>query len=158
MALIRYRRNRALPVTPWFGNFMTHDPFGDDFLRRFFGEPDTAGRPVALSPAVDVAEDDGAYMVTAELPGFSGDDVKVEVEDGVLSFSAERSEESEQRTEGRRVVCERRFGTFSRSFRLPEDVDADAITADLKDGLLTLTVPKVEVVEAKPKQIEVQVD
>jgi HSP20 family protein len=156
MALIRYRRNRALPVAPWFGGWAPQDPFGDDFFRRFFGEATVADRPIVRRPAVDVSENDDGFEVTAELAGFSGDDVTVEVDDGVLTFRAERSEEREDE-DGNVVMSERHQGTFQRSFRLPENVDSDAITADMKDGVLTLTVPKVEVVEPKPKQIEVHV-
>lgn len=140
------RTNRSLPV--WPGNFF------DDF----FGEPFLALSPLRAmetdvgSLALDVSETDRDIVVRASLPGFRKDDVTVEVKGGVLTISAERDEESEEKNEKfhRR---ERRFGSVSRSLTLPAAVQDDRATAELKDGVLTLTLPKHE--KAMPKKINV---
>lgn len=153
MSLIRYRRNPRFP-TRWFAD-LYRDPFHDEFFRRFLGDLGADERGAVFAPAVDISEADGAYVVAAELPGHGRDDVDVQVHDGVLTLKAERRHE-EEKEEGSVVVSERRFGTFQRSFRLPEDADAAGISATLKDGVLTITVPKVEVEEPEAVQIEVQ--
>lgn len=102
---------------------------------------------------LDVREDDGHYYVEADLPGFSKEDVEVTFEDGVLTLSGERKdEESDQ--DANYHHTERRTGKFSRSVRLPEGVKQDTLGARLKDGVLTITVAKVE--ETKPRRIEVK--
>ena len=109
----------------------------------------------AWSPVVDIEETDKNYMIRAELPGLDKDKVKVSVEDGVLMLSGERN--LERKVEGKTFHrVERSHGTFSRSFTLPEDVDAEKVNANYKDGLLEVSVMKRE--DAKPKAIEVRVE
>ncbi|PYP90026.1 MAG: heat-shock protein Hsp20 [Blastocatellia bacterium AA13] len=108
----------------------------------------------AWTPAVDVYEDEGAYLIKAELPEINKDDVKVSLDKNVLTINGERRLENEEKRDNYHRV-ERNYGQFFRSFTLPPNVNIEAIAAEFKDGMLKLTLPKKE--EAKPKQIEVAV-
>ena len=110
---------------------------------------------VAWSPVVDIEETELNYMIRAELPGLSKKNVKVVVEDGVLTLSGER--DLERKMEGKTFHhIERSHGTFTRSFTLPENAEAESVSANYKDGLLEIRVAKSE--EALPKSIEVRVE
>ena len=110
---------------------------------------------VAWSPVVDIEETELNYLIRAELPGLSKKKVKVVVEDGVLTLSGER--DLERKVEGKTFHhIERSHGTFTRSFTLPENADAESVSANYKDGLLEIRVAKCE--EALPKSIEVRVE
>lgn len=105
-------------------------------------------------PSVDVSETEGDYQIKAEIPDVKKEDVKVTVEDGVLTIQGERKQEKEEK--GRRYHrVERSYGSFIRSFTLPDLVDEAHVKAEFKDGVLTLHLPKSE--KAKPKAIEVKV-
>jgi len=105
------------------------------------------------NPAVDLYEDKDSVFVKAELPGLKKEDIDVSLEDGVLTISGERK--SEEKVEGKEACrSERFYGQFRRSITLSSEVKADQVTAAYKDGVLTVTLPKVEA--AKPKQIEVK--
>jgi HSP20 family protein len=109
------------------------------------------------NPRVDVAESKDSYELTAELPGFKKEEVVVQVKDGVLELTAAQPEvkpETTEETETRWLLRERRQATFHRLFRLPRDVNGDAIEAAFRDGLLVLTLPKKE--EAKPRQVAIK--
>ena len=108
----------------------------------------------AWTPAVDIYEDENAFLIKLELPEINRDDVKVSLNENTLSISGERRVENEEKRENYHRV-ERSYGQFYRSFTLPPNVDAAAINAQFKDGVLRLTLPKRE--EAKPKQIEVKI-
>jgi len=97
----------------------------------------------AFQVAVDIREEDDAFYVDAEVPGMSAEDVKVDVEKNVLTLSGERKVEKEEIEDTYRRV-ERQYGSFTRSFTLPETVDTDNISADLKEGVLALRLPKKE--------------
>lgn len=103
------------------------------------------------APRVDVTENKDRYELIAELPGFSRDQVSVQVKDGVLELTAEAPAPS---SETQWLVRERRPTNLSRTFRLPRDVDAERIDAAFRDGLLVLTLPKKE--EAKPRLVEIK--
>jgi len=123
-------------------------------LGRFFDEPTGRGvSAVRLAPAVDVAEHDDGYVVTAEIPGASKDDVTVEARDGVLTLRGEKRSEREGKKEHSRWV-ERSYGSFSRSFTLPSNADTGRVHASFQDGVLTVEIPKAE--EKKPKVIDIQ--
>ena len=110
---------------------------------------------VAWSPMVDIEETELNYLIRAELPGLSKKKVKVVVEDGVLTLSGER--DLERKMEGKTFHhIERSHGTFTRSFTLPENAEAESVSANYKDGLLEIRVAKSE--EALPKSIEVRVE
>ncbi len=107
------------------------------------------------APLVDITEDDNGYLISAELPEVKKQDVKVTVENGVLTISGERQFEKEEK--GRRYHrVERSYGSFLRSFTLPDDADASKVSATFKDGVLKVQVAKSEA--ARPKQIEVKVN
>jgi HSP20 family protein len=106
------------------------------------------------APSVDIYENEGNLVLKAELPGIDPKDVDVRVENNVLTLRGERKFESEVKRDKYHRV-ERAYGTFSRSFTLPNVVDTDKIKAEYKDGVLQVTLPQRE--EAKPKQIQVAV-
>ncbi len=106
------------------------------------------------SPAVDVSESDGEYVIKAELPEVKKEDVKVTLEDGSVTLQGERKQEKEEK--GKRYHrIERSYGSFMRSFELPENVDSGKAKAEFKDGMLTLSLPKTE--KAKSKSLEIKV-
>jgi HSP20 family protein len=129
-------------------------------LSTLFGRPlrRTNGREeITLpewTPLADITEDDKEYLIKAELPEMKREDVKVTVENAVLTISGERKVEKEEKKRKYHRV-ERGYGTFMRSFTLPDDADFNKVNAEFKSGLLTVHVPKSE--HAKPKQIEVKV-
>ena len=106
------------------------------------------------APAVDIYEHEGNIVLTAELPGVDPKDVDIRVENNVLTLRGERKLDNEVQQESYHRV-ERSYGSFSRSFTLPNVVDTGNIKAEYKDGVLRLTLPKRE--EAKPRQIQIDV-
>jgi HSP20 family protein len=106
------------------------------------------------APAVDIFEQNGNIVLRAELPGIDAKDVDIRVENNVLSLRGERKFANEVKREDYHRV-ERAYGSFSRSFTLPNVVDTEKIKADYKDGVLQVTLPQKE--EAKPKQISISV-
>src|SRR5215475_12401344 len=146
MTLVRWHRARNMHT-------MHHEM--SRLVNEFFpGERQDKGprRQGSWTPAVDMHESDEAFTLTAELPGFSKDDVQVEIKDNKLTLKGERKRETDvQETQYHRV--ERVYGTFERSIRLPAVVDADKAKAIFKDGVLKLMLPKAEA--AKPTTIRV---
>lgn len=106
----------------------------------------------AFQVAVDIREEDDAFFVDVDVPGLSAEDVDVDVEKNVLTIRGERKVEKEE-SEGSYRRLERQYGGFSRSFTLPETVDADSISAGMKDGVLALRLPKKEA--PTPRRISV---
>jgi HSP20 family protein len=106
------------------------------------------------TPLADITEDDREYVIKAELPELRKEDVKVTVENGVLTISGERKFEKEEKKKKYHRV-ERGYGSFVRTFALPEDANANKVKAQFKQGMLELHLPKNE--KGKPKQIEVNV-
>ena len=155
MNLIRWQRPE---LSTWTG-FGRLSSLRDE-IDRLFGEPlsELARASQLLSgrtPPLDLHEDKDNFVVNIELPGMKKDDIEVSLHDGSLSISGERK--SEEKFEGADTYrSERFFGRFQRTVTLPAAVVADKINAQYKDGLLTVTLPKAE--EAKPKQIDVQVN
>jgi HSP20 family protein len=103
-------------------------------------------------PAMDVVETEDHFVLRADLPGLAENDVKIEVEDNVLTIAGERKSEHEQRSEGYYRV-ERAFGSFSRSLTLPEGVNADAVQASFGNGVLEVRIPKPE--QHKPRKVQI---
>lgn len=132
----------------------------DDMLARFqrgFGGAiaNEDGVPlVNWSPAVDISETPKEYLIKAELPGVKKEEVKVTVHNGVLTMSGERKTEKEEKEEKFHRV-ERTYGSFTRSFSLPADAAEDRVTAECKDGVITIHVGRTEA--PKPKQVEIKV-
>ena len=106
-------------------------------------------------PAVDVAEHDKAYEITAELPGMDEKNIEVKVANGGLTIKGEKREEKEEK-EKDYYLKERRFGSFERFFRLPEGVDTNKIEANFKKGVLTVTLPKTAEAQKAEQKIEVK--
>jgi len=129
--------------SPFFGRE------GRSLLDEFWGRTGARG----LAPAVDITEDDGSYVVTAELPGTNREDVTVELEGDLLTLRGEKRNEREEKKEKRRFV-ERSYGTFSRPFTLPSNADPERINASFKDGVLTVTIGKRP--EAKPRVVDIK--
>jgi HSP20 family protein len=126
--------------------------FGRTPLRGFGEEAMTVSE---WTPLVDIAEDDKEYLIKAELPEVKKEDVKVTVENGVLTITGERKFEKEEKGKKYHRV-ERGYGSFMRSFTLPEGAAGDKISAEFKDGVLKVHLAKSA--EAKPKSIDVKVD
>jgi HSP20 family protein len=103
-------------------------------------------------PAMDLVESDESFILRADLPGLSEEDIKIEFDDGTLTVSGERKAEHESKSEGYYRV-ERAFGSFSRSLTLPQGVDPEAVTAHFDRGVLEVRIPKPE--QRKPRRIEI---
>lgn len=130
----------------------------DEMLRGFrtgLPMPRDLTAPLAdFTPAVDIVEKDREYLVKAQLPGVRKEDVKVELLNGVLTLTGERKYEKEEKTEKMHRV-ETAYGAFTRSFVVPEDVLAEKIAADYKDGILTVHLPKTDIKKPATKTIRV---
>ncbi len=127
--------------------------FGRAQARRGNGEQESI-TVAEWAPLVDITEDDKEYLIKAELPEVKKEDEKVAVENGLLTISGERKSEKEEKNKKYHRI-ERAYGSFERSFIVPDDADADKVNAEFKDGVLRVHLPKSE--KAKPKQIEVKV-
>jgi HSP20 family protein len=131
---------------------MKPEPFSREIDRvfdAFFGQTDQGRRWV---PPVDLVEAEDHFVLKADLPGLTEDDVNIEVQDGTLTISGERKAEHEQREKGWYRI-ERSFGRFSRSLTLPDGVDPDRIAASFNHGVLEVSIPKPE--ERKPRRIAI---
>jgi HSP20 family protein len=150
MALIRWEPARELGTIQ---NEMNRRLFN-----TFFDTP-TAGQasgslPRRWIPAMDLVETEGEFVLKADLPGLTENDVNVELEDNVLSISGEREAEQQERKDGY-FGLERSYGSFRRSLTLPEGVDAGAVTARFDHGVLEVRIPKPE--ERKPRKVAISV-
>ena len=147
MTLVRYNPNRIM-------NDLSRD--WDNVIDSFFQFPSIrSSNGWAFVPKVDIVEEKDYLQMIAEVPGMEKEDVKVQVENGVLTISGERKPVVERIEESNYVRCEISAGSFSRSVTLPEHIDLEKITADYKNGLLTVMLPKTE--KSKPKEIKVAV-
>jgi HSP20 family protein len=153
MSLVRWNPARELATWPsdLFGIQREMNKMFDGVFR---GTGDEDYSFSSWTPAVDIAEHDDEYLVKVELPGVNKDEVKLTLENNILTIRGEKKQEKETKKENYHRV-ERSYGSFQRSFTLPAAVKSDKIDASYKDGILTVSLPKAE--EAKPKQIEVKV-
>jgi HSP20 family protein len=147
-------------------NLIKWDPFREledmsNRLNRVFGRPlarvDSNTEMLSMSdwtPSADISETDTAYLIKAEIPGVNKEDVKVTIQDGMLTIRGERKMEKEEKDKKFHRI-ERSYGSFMRSFRLPEDADESGVKAEFKDGMLNVTLGKSA--KAKPKAINVSV-
>ncbi len=130
-----------------------------DRYTRALGQPRVGSQEVIATgdwaPRVDIAETDKAFEIKAEIPDVNKEDVRVTVHNGVLTIQGERKQEKEEKGKKFHRV-ERYYGSFTRSFTLPDNVDETKISALFKDGVLNIQIQKTE--EAKPKSIEVKVE
>jgi HSP20 family protein len=151
MTLIRWEPLREFDdfftrVSPFFGRV----PAG-----RTAGQASDQGDLPAWTPVANISETDDAYLIKAELPEVSKEDVKVTVDEDVITIAGERRKEAEHKDEKVHRI-ESFYGSFARSFRLPEDADVGAIQAESKNGVLKVRVPKKPA--ARPRTVEVQVN
>ncbi len=118
-------------------------------FNHFFAEETTNG---GWAPRVDVREEEGRYVIFADVPGVAPADIEISMDKGVLTIKGERKSESTTET-AKLTRVERRHGSFQRSFALPDSADADAITATGKNGVLEVAIPKKA--QAAPRKIQV---
>lgn len=147
MSLVRFTPR---PLNPWFGGT---DRCFEDFFRVPTASTKRGGGS-SFYPSVDIAEDDKRIVLKTDLPGVEEKDIKVTVDDGTLTLSGERKFEKETKEENFHRV-ERRYGSFTRSFAIPEAVDTEKISAGYKKGVLEVTLPKTESKEKKVKVVSV---
>ncbi len=143
-------------------NLVKWDPLKEleevsDRLNRLFGRSKVETDQDILSmndwtPSTDISETDSDYLIKSDIPGVEKRDVHVTLQDGMLTISGERRQEKEDKKIHR---IERSYGSFLRSFRIPDDADATAVKAEFKDGMLSITLPKSS--RVKPGAIEVSV-
>jgi HSP20 family protein len=138
------------------------DEFGRGMFRLPFGRPALDVEPFwraavggAMNPATDLGESDKAYEVTVELPGLDESNIEVKVANGTLTIRGEKKEEREEKKKDY-YLSERRFGSFQRSFGVPDGVDADKIEASFKKGVLTVTLPKSVEAQKSEKKIAIK--
>ena len=153
MSLIRWNPTRDLATFP-SDMFTMQREMNRMFDNLFRGVDEPSLLNSSWVPAVDVAEEDDAYVVMVELPGVNKNDVKITLESNILTIQGEKRAETESKEKNVHRV-ERSYGSFQRSFTLPTMVKNDKIDAEFKDGILKIMLPKAE--EAKPRQIEVKV-
>ena len=149
MALIRWE-----PI----GELNTIQNEMNRLFNTFFDQPASAGRGSGDAsrrwvPAMDLVETGDHYVLRADLPGLSEDDVALQMHDNVLTISGERKAEHENRQEGYHRL-ERAFGGFSRSLTLPDGVDPDGVEAHFDRGVLEIRIPKPE--QKKPRQVQIK--
>ena len=146
-------------------NLVKWDPFREledmsNRLNRVFGRPIARMEPNSemlmadWTPSADISETDTSYLIKAEIPGVNKEDVKVTIQDGMLTVQGERKMEKEEKGKKFHRI-ERSYGSFMRSFRVPDDADESTVKAEFKDGVLNITLAKSA--KAKPKAINVSV-
>lgn len=136
----------------------SHSPF--NLFDAFFNDSrlpaaSSSGNGTSFSPRVDVNESETAYEISAELPGLADKDIEITVVDSVLTLKGEKSSEQEVK-EGNYYRQERAYGSFERSFRLPDEVEADKVEAHFKNGVLTVGLPKSEEAQSIVHKVEVK--
>jgi HSP20 family protein len=148
MAITRWKPFRDVVTVQDEMNRLFEDIFGHRPARVHWTNGD-------WNPSVDVTEDKESVVVKAEMPGMKKDDVKISVQDNVLTLKGEKKQEKEEKEADYHRI-ERSYGSFCRSFQLPTAVRTDRIKANYKDGVLSVTLPKTE--EVKPKEIPISID
>lgn len=143
-------------------NIVNWEPFASlenlinsSLLRRSRTLESNGGATFEWSPSADISESGEEFLVRAELPAVKKEDVRITVDNGMLTISGERKQREEEAKEKFHRV-ETFYGSFSRSFTLPDAVDTAAIRAESKDGIVTIHVPKTKAEEKKPKEIKIQ--
>ena len=146
MAITLWRSRRPFEgLTGWFDDVDTW------FDTGFFTElPDTSWRP-----SIDVEEKDGTYLLRADLPGMKKNDIHLELKDGYLTLRGERKSEHEEDKDTYHRI-ERTYGTFERTFKVPEGVTEKDIHAKYKDGVLELTIPTPKVTEPQTTEVKIE--
>ena len=146
MSLIKFRTND--PVLSPFENVF-NDFFEGEFL------PSRRNRNFGSLPAANIKETEGSFLVELASPGMTKEDFKIELDEDLLTIRSEKETEKEEK-DTRYTKREFNFTSFVRSFRLPEEVDAEKITAKYEDGILQLEIPKKEIEEKKIRKIDIK--
>ena len=151
-------------LKPWsghpLGSFRKEmDDLIDNFFDRPFGEwprfESSLDLPKgAVSPAIDVSENDDAITLTAELPGMAEDDIELDIKDGMLTLKGEKKLERDEKKDDTHIM-ERQYGSFRRSMSVPERVDLEKIKADFDKGVLTVAMPKKAEAKAAERKIAI---
>jgi len=145
-SMIPYRSNRSLRTRDDERDLF--NPFADDFFRAFFGD-----ERYMVNMKVDVEDKGDHYLLEADLPGIDRENLRVDVDNGIMTITAEVKKENDEKKKN--YVChERRWGTSSRSFNL-DGIDENNITGEFKDGVLKLTLPKQAEAKATSRKIEI---
>lgn len=154
MTLIRW--NPLRDVTHWHpvSGFENMEREIDRMVDRFYGDRVDENALKTLMPSADIVERDGDFNITIELPGVDKKDVRISVQNNVLTVKGEKRKQNEKKGENYHRV-ERSYGLFQRSFTLPSSVDSEKIDAAYDNGILSVSIPKLE--EAKPKEIQVTI-
>jgi HSP20 family protein len=148
-----------MAITRWrpFRDLVSIQDEMNRLFEEFFDRPvvRTEWTEGVWNPSVDVSEDKNNVIIKAEMPGMKKDDVKISVQDNVLTLRGEKKHEKEEKDANYHRI-ERSYGSFCRSFQLPTSVKTDKIKANYKDGVLNITLPKTE--EVKPKEIPINIE
>jgi len=146
---------RMLELVPRTSNWLSLMPEIDLFDRMFsdWSVPSLWIEEKVVVPAFDITENEKEYVISGEIPGIDPKDLDVTLTDGILSIKGEKKQESEEKEENYHRI-ERHYGSFQRSFRLPENINREELDANYKDGILRLTLPKSK--ESEVKKIEVK--
>lgn len=146
MRLVKWYPNNHRAVNPFYGMNRFFNTSLDNWMNDDV--------EYTWKPSVDISEDDNSYIVSADLPGLTKKEISINVKDNLLTITGERKSAKKDKDDSY-YRMERRYGTFSRSFHLPDEVLEEKITASFKNGVLTIDIPKAEV--TKPKEIEIKV-
>jgi HSP20 family protein len=144
-----------LQLVPRRSNWLSLMP-DIDLFDRIFGDwtvPSLWNEERVVVPAFDISETENEYVISGEIPGIEPKDLDVSLNDGILTVKGEKKQESEEKEENYHRI-ERHYGSFQRSFRLPENINREKLDASYKDGILKLTLPKSE--QSEVKKIEVK--
>lgn len=126
----------------------------DTMFQHLFDHESSLSRTSRWNPSIDIEENETAFILSADIPGLSKKDVSIEILDGVLTLKGERNEVKNNENDYY-VFRERNTGSFCRSFKLPDNVEDENIKASFKNGVLTLTLPKMEVIEPEARTIKI---
>lgn len=132
----------------------------DNVFQRFFDDPFFSSSPFwngnrEFYPVLNVEEKSDSYMIEAEVPGVHSNDIEIDLDGNVLTIKGERKVEEQTENENtRRHLVERRYGSFQRSLTLPDNTDPDGITAESRNGVLYIKIPKSH--ESKPRRIDIR--
>lgn len=161
--LIPWRKNKDVPIKRrnYHSSLQKEinrlfDEFGKAWDNDFFSP--TVKSPLAnFRPDINLSENENEYVVTAELPGMDEKDVSVELRNGGIIVKGEKKHENEEKKDGY-IYSERSYGSFSRQIPLPDEINADAVEAKFKKGILKITLPKTEKAKASHKQIDIKAE
>jgi HSP20 family protein len=148
MAIVRWRPFRDMVSIQDEMNKLFDDFLGRPLMRTEWSEG-------VWNPSVDISETKDNVIIKAEMPGLNKEDVKISMQDNMLTLTGEKKQEKEEKETNYHRI-ERSYGAFSRSFSLPTSVKSDKIRATYKDGILSITLPKTE--EVKPKEIPISIE